>query len=338
MISEHDSTPSPSVSPVGQTWERGVLEKLAFQQLAEMRTARRWRNFFRLAWLTFFALLFATFMGWIGRGGPTKEKGAVPVGESHTAIVDIAGVIAPGTPINAERINNALQNAFDDRRTAGVILRINSPGGSPVQAGMVVDEVRRLKAKRPEIRVYAVIEDICASGGYYIASAADEIFVDKASIVGSIGVIMDGFGAVGAMEKLGIERRALAAGDNKSFLDPFSPVNPAHVEHARKLLSDVHQQFIDTVRQGRGKRLKETADMFSGLVWTGRESIQLGLADKFGSVESVARDVIKAETLLDYTIQENYWDRVSRRFGVAIGDTVGQGVLRALTDRQPGLR
>jgi protease-4 len=254
-------------------------------------------------------------VGWI-KHGDYKAQG------KHTAMVELRGVIASDTAASADNITSGLQAAFKDSNTQGVILRINSPGGSPVQAGYINDEIRRLRAQYPNIPMYAVVEDICASGGYYVAVAADKIYVDKASIVGSIGVVMDGFGFTGAMEKLGIERRAITAGENKKFLDPFSPMNAAQKEFAQNMLEEIHQQFISVVRTGRGQRLKETPDLFSGLVWTGPKSIELGLADAMGSVESVARDVIKAEDIVDYTLRENIAERVARKFGAAVADTV----------------
>jgi protease-4 len=206
-----------------------------------------------------------------------------------------------------------------------VILRINSPGGSPVQAGMINDEIRRLRAAHPSIPLYVVVEDVCASGGYYVAVAGDKIFVDKASIVGSIGVLMDGFGFTGAMEKLGVERRLLTAGESKGFLDPFSPQNAQHKEHAQKMLGEIHQQFIDVVRKGRGNRLKETPEMFSGLMWSGAKSIELGLVDAYGTVDSVARDVIKADDVRDFTVKQNIAEKFAKQFGA----DMAEGALRA---------
>ena len=233
---------------------------------------------------------------------------------------------------SAQNINNALEEAFADKRTAGVILRVNSPGGSPVQAGIVHDEIRRLRTKHPQIPLYAVVEDVCASGGYYIAAAADKIFVDKASIVGSIGVLMDAFGFTGTMEKLGIERRLLTAGDNKGFLDPFSPQDAKQKAHAQVLLREIHEQFIDVVRRGRGDRLKDTPELFSGLMWTGSQSVGLGLADGLGTVGSVARDVIKADRIVEFTIRENIAERFARRFRAdstegVVGSLLGAGRL-----------
>jgi protease-4 len=295
-------------------WERSVLERLAFAALKEQRTARRWGIFFKLlvfAYVTFFILVSVDF-SWAGK-----------TGEKHTALVDLEGIIAPRAQANADQLTTSLQNAFKDSNTQGIILRVNSPGGSPVQAGIVYDEILRLRAKYPKIPLYAVVEDLCASGSYYVAAAADKIFVDKASLVGSIGVLMDGFGFTGTMEKLGVERRLLTAGANKGFLDPFSPLNDTQRAHAQTMIDQIHQQFIGVVKKGRGDRLKETPDLFSGLVWTGEQSIKLGLADDYGSVDSVAREVIKAETIVDYTEKGNIAERLAKRFGASFGLTVG---------------
>ncbi len=254
----------------GPHWERNVLEKVALAAIQEQRRSRQWGMFFKMMVLLYlFALLFIG-MGWFSGSDVSKGGG-------HTALIDVSGVIGPGTNASADKVIAGMQAAFKDSNTKGVILRINSPGGSPVQAGYINDEIRRLRSKHPEVPLYAVVEDICASGGYYIAAAADKIFVDKASIIGSIGVLMDGFGFTGTMEKLGVERRLLAAGKNKGFLDPFSPIQEEQTAHAETMLDDIHQQFIGVVRQGRGKRLKETPEMFSGLLWVGQKSIDLGL-------------------------------------------------------------
>jgi protease-4 len=292
-------------------WERKTLEKLAFSALQEQRRSRHWGIFFKLLTFIYLLVLLALAMGWM-------DHGEISHSGKHTAIVNLHGVIGIGADTDAERVINGLQSAFKDKNTQGVILRINSPGGSPVQAGYINDEIRRLRAKYPNTPLYAVVEDICASGGYYVAAATDKIFVDKASIVGSIGVIMDSFGFTGTMEKLGVERRLLAAGENKGFLDPFSPANPKQEEYAKEMLGEIHNQFIQVVRQGRGKRLKETPEMFSGLVWSGEKSIQLGLADGLGSAEYVAREVIKAENMMDFTPQEGFAERVAKRFGAAM--------------------
>ena len=299
----------------GEGWERKVLEKVALAAIAEQRAARRWGVVFKSLLLIYlFAVLFVG-VGWIKRGD-YKSPG------KHTALVEMRGVIAADAQASADNVTSGLQAAFKDGNTQGVILRINSPGGSPVQAGYINDEIKRLRGLHPNTPLYVVVEDICASGGYYVAVAADKIYVDKASIVGSIGVVMDGFGFTGTMEKLGIERRAITAGENKKFLDPFSPVDPAHKEYAEKMLGDIHQQFITVVRNGRGQRLKDNPEIFSGLVWVGQKSIELGLADGFGSVDSVARDVIKAEDVVDFTSRENIAERVARRFGAAMAETL----------------
>ncbi len=296
-------------------WERQLLERIAFASLKEQRSKRRWGIFFKLAVLSYLVVALVMFIDW---GGADKLADG-----KHTALINLRGTIEASGDASAEKINGALQSAFDDKGTAGVILRINSPGGSPVQSGIVYDEILRLRKKHPEIPLYVVVEDMCASGGYYIASAADRIFVDKASIVGSIGVLMDGFGFTGTMEKLGVERRLLTAGANKGFLDPFSPQDEKQKEHAQVLLGEIHKQFIEMVRQGRGKRLKETPEMFSGLMWTGSQSIQMGLADDFGTVDSVARDTIKAETILDYSVKENIAERFAKRLGAGMGQSLG---------------
>ena len=296
-------------------WERKLVEQLATEAIKEQRRRRRWSVFFKL--LGFGYVGFIIFMLW------SYDRAAVPSdGAAHTALVQIDGVIGGGDEVNAEQVVLALQAAFDDAGTRGVVLRINSPGGSPVQAGMINDEIRRLRGLHANVPVYAVVEDICASGGYYIAVAADKIFVDKASLVGSIGVRMDGFGFTEAMNKLGIERRLVTAGENKGFLDPFSPEDPQQTEFARQMLGEIHQQFITVVKNGRGKRLKESPEIFSGLVWTGARSIELGLSDGFGTVDSVARDVIKAEEVRDYTQRQNFAERVARQLGASFGGAV----------------
>jgi protease-4 len=297
----------------GENWERKILEKVALAGIQEQRRARHWGIFFKLLlFIYLFALLFVGMGWWVKKDGlPGK----------HTALVEVRGVIAPEGLASADNVTTGLQEAFKDKRTQGVIVRINSPGGSPVQAGHINDEIRRLRAKYPNIPVYAVVEDICASGGYYVAVAADKIYVDKASIIGSIGVLMDGFGFTGTMEKLGVERRLLAAGENKGFLDPFSPIQESQKAYAEKMLNEIHQQFINVVRQGRGKRLKETPEMFSGLLWIGSKSIELGLADAVGGIDYVAREVIQAEDIVDFTPRENIAERVARRFGAAMAET-----------------
>ncbi len=294
--------------------ERGALERLLMAHLEEQRKTRRWSLVFKsLGFIWLFSVIFVVLF---------HEDGSFASVQPHTALIDVKGEIGGSDGISADDLNAALNAAFEDTHTRAVVLRFNSPGGSPVQAGQIHDEIHRLRGKYPKIPVYAVVDDICASGGYYIAAAADKIFVDKASLVGSIGVRMDGFGFTEGMKKLGIERRLLTAGENKGFLDPFSPVEPRQEAHARAMLAEVHDQFIQVVRQGRGKRLKETPDMFSGLIWSGAQSIELGLADALGSLDSVARDVVKAKDIVDYTPQESLSDRLARRIGSAMGDAV----------------
>jgi protease-4 len=300
-------------------WERRVLERLATDGLREQRRARRWGIFFKLlAFGLLFFVLFAALGAWTGSERLCLDK--------CTAMVEIQGEIDATGRASADNVIAGLQAAFKNKGTQGVVLKINSPGGSPVQAGEINDEIRRLRGKYPDTPIYAVVEEICASGAYYVAVAADKIYVDKASLVGSIGVIMDGFGFVGTLDKLGIERRALTAGDNKAFLDPFLPLSAKQKEYAQQMLGDIHQQFVAVVRAGRGSRIKDSPELFSGLVWNGRRSIELGLTDALGSVRSVARDVVKAEDIVDFTVQENVAERVARKFGAAMGRSVAASI------------
>ncbi|MDB5797905.1 MAG: peptidase [Paucimonas sp.] len=310
-----------AVTAASKTWERETLERLAFAQVNEAKSRRRWSIFFRLS-----TLLIVGFLLWqiFDFGGSDLES----VGR-HTALVEIDGSIEAGNGSgSAEKVVSALNKAFADEHSAAVILRINSPGGSPVQAGMINDEMQRLRRTHPQKPLYVVVEEMCASGGYYVAVAADQIYVNKASIVGSIGVLMDGFGFSGLMEKLGIERRLQTAGENKGFLDPFSPQTPRHKEFAQTMLNEVHQQFIAAVREGRGKRLKESPEMFSGLFWSGAKAVELGLADGFGTVDSVARNVVKAEDIIDYTVHEGLPERVLKRFGAAAGESAARVLMQ----------
>lgn len=294
--------------------EKGALERLLLAHLAEQRKSRRWSLFFKsLGFIWLFTVIFLVM---------SHDDGSFTASGPHTALIDLSGEIGGADGVTADALIASLNAAFEDQQTQGVVLRINSPGGSPVQAGQVNDEIRRLRQKYPQIPLYVVVDDICASGGYYIAAAADRIFVDKASLVGSIGVLMDGFGFTDAMKKLGVERRLLTAGENKGYLDPFSPSDPRQTEHAQVMLAEVHQQFIQVVRQGRGKRLKETPEMFSGLLWSGARSIELGLADALGSLDYVAREVVKAEDIVDFSPQESLADRLARRIGTAVGEAV----------------
>lgn len=301
-----DNPLNPNSPAEHSAWERQTLEKLAFAALEEQKARRRWGIVFKSLGFVYLLVVLVALVDWGGNGAHEGK---------HTALVFLNGTIDAKGEASAEKLIGALQTAFEDKNSAGVVLRINSPGGSPVQAGMVNDEIKRLREKYPDKPLYAVVEDLCASGGYYVAAAADRIYVNKASIVGSIGVLMDGFGFTGTMDKVGVERRLLTAGENKGFLDPFSPQDARHKAHAQVLLNDIHQQFIEVVKKGRGKRLKETPDMFSGLMWTGSQSIELGLADEYGTVDSVARDVIKAEKVLDYSIKDNIAERFAKRLG-----------------------
>ena len=313
------NTPLNNSKPEDTKWQRDAIEKLASSALTEQRTARRWSIFFKgLTFAYLFIILFLA-MGWLGDGKTSTG--------SHTALIEVAGVIEAGGAVNADSFMSSLHDAYDDKNTKGIILRINSPGGSPVQAGIINDEIKRQKKLHPKIPVYAVVEDICASGGYYIAAAADKIYVDKASIVGSIGVLMDGYGFTEVMKKVGVERRLMTAGENKAMLDPFSPVNPKHQALAQAMLNGIHEQFKTVVRQGRGSRLKETPETFSGLFWSGEESIKLGLADAFGSADYVARDVIKEEKMVDFTAQEDFTSRIAKRIGASMAKAIGIDVL-----------
>ena len=314
--------PPQPPAPVARPAYELALEQVARDLLKDRRSERRWRVFFRMAWLgVVLAVLWATFV--------SRNRINAPSGP-HTALVEVRGEIAAESTASAEGLVAALKAAFEDSSAQAVVLRINSPGGSPVQAGIINDEIRRLKAMHKK-KVYAVVEEMCASGAYYIAVAADEIYVDKASLVGSIGVLMDGFGFTGAMEKLGVERRLLTAGTNKGMLDPFSPQNEKETAFAKALIDQIHKQFIQVVKDGRGTRLKETPDTFSGLFWNGEEAVRQGLADKIGNLDYVAREVIKAEEIIDYTPHENVAERLAKRFGASIG----QGAVKALRELSP---
>jgi protease-4 len=336
-----ENVPNPAVSPLDKaqaatenvakieasnpcSWERSTLERIAMASIVEQRHARRWRNAIRLLWLTFLVLL--VWFGMQRSGSPTD------VSKPHTAVVEIVGEIASGGEASAELIVSAMRAAFEDKGAQAVVLLINSPGGSPVQAGIINDEIRRLKVLHNK-PVYAVVEESCASAAYYIAVAADKIFVDKASIVGSIGVLMDGFGFTGLMEKLGVERRLMTAGENKGFMDPFSPQTEKQRVFSQAMLDQIHQQFISVVKLGRGARLQETPETFSGLFWTGQQAVEMGLADQLGNLDFVAREVVKAEELVDYTRRDNVAERLVKRFGASIGE----GMVRAI-HAAPNLR
>src|SRR5688500_1146728 len=301
-------------------WERELVTRLASAALKEQRRARLWGIFFKLLTFAYISLILIMAVDWEGRTAS---------GRKHTAMVEVNGTIAQGTEASAEKVTTALQAAFKDKNTQGVVVRINSPGGSPVQSQTIYDEMRRLRTKYPDIPLYAVVEDICASGGYFVAVGADRIYVGKASIVGSIGVLMNGFGFTGLMDKLGVERRLITAGENKGMLDPFSPLDEKDKQHAQAMMKDIHEQFVGVVREGRGKRLKESPEIFSGLVWTGQKSVELGLADGIGSLEFVAREVVKAEDIVDFTQKDNLAERFAKRLGSGAAEALMQLVLRA---------
>ncbi len=321
----NDKQAESGITPDGkENWERDTLEKLVLSTLNEQRARRRWGIFTKL--LTLAIILFGMWHVFdLGdKEGDKETKG------KHTAVIEIDGAIDSGKNSAGKSIIPALNKAFSDKASVGVILRINSPGGSPVQAGIINDEIARLREKYPNKPLHVVVHDICASGAYYVAVAADKIYVNKASIVGSIGVLINGFGFTGAMEKLGVERRLMIAGDNKGFMDPFSPQSDKHKSYAQQMLNEVHNQFIEAVRKGRGDRLKETPETFSGLFWSGTKAVEMGLADGFGTVNSIAREVIKAEELVDYTERDNLRDRVLKKFGAAVGDGATTSATRLL--------
>lgn len=309
------SSPQPeSVSGKGIAWEREMIEKMLTASLKEQRAKRRWGIFFKFTGIVIVLVIFGMV-----RTIDLSMSESVPM-ESHAALIKINDIIHSDGKASAENINKALQKAFSEKSVVGIILRINSPGGSPVQAGRIYDEIQRLKEKYPDKPVHVVVEEMCASGGYYIAAAANNIYVDKASLVGSIGVLVNGFGFTGLMDKIGIERRLMTSGKNKAFMDPFSPQNPQQKQYVQKLIDEIHQQFIAVVKNGRGDRLKENDDIFSGLVWTGTKAIELGLADGLGNVNSVAKDVLKTQNIVDYTEEEKLSDRVLKKLGASMGE------------------
>lgn len=303
--------PAPAPASAAAGWEREAIEKLLFANLREQQAARRWRIFSRLVWM----VLFGALVWLIYSAESSSSSSSAP----HTAVINVKGEIADGAEASAENIVGSLKSAFEDSGSQAVVLLINSPGGSPVQAGIINDEITRLKALHNK-KVYAVVEETCASAAYYIAAAADEIYVDKASLVGSIGVLMDGFGFTGLMDKLGIERRLMTAGANKGMLDPFSPQDETQRAYIQSMLGEIHAQFIAVVKKGRGERLKEGPDTFSGLVWSGQQAVQLGLADGLGNLDFVAREIVKAEDIVDYTHRENVGLRLAKRFGASVGE------------------
>jgi protease-4 len=297
-------------------WERGVVEKLAFAALNEQRATRRWGIFFKGLLFLYLTALFLIAVY------PKMNFGGEDSGKEHTAVIDLVGVIAEDKEANATAIIAGLRDAVKDKNTKGIILHANSPGGSPVQSWDVFNEIRAIKKEHPKLPIYTVVSDICASGCYYIAAASDKIFVNQASIIGSIGVLMDGFGFVNVMEKLGVERRLLTAGAHKAMLDPFSPVKEGESAYMNGMLNEVHQQFITAVRTGRGDRLKETPDMFSGLVWSGESSLKLGIADALGNDDFVAREIIGAKKVVNFTQEDLLIDRLAGKLGAAFGQAI----------------
>lgn len=307
----------PTKETNSKDFEQSLVNELAREVLSEQRRNRRWGIFFKALFALYLLSFFLIYLS------KNTEIGSFSV-DKHTALIEINGVIAANTEARADYVVGGLRRAFEDENTEGIILRINSPGGSPVQAGYINDEIKRLKAKHPDTPVYAVISDICASGGYYIAAAADKIYANKASIVGSIGVIMAGFGFVDAIEKLGIERRMLHAGESKGFMDPFQPLKQDETEHVQGLLAEVHQQFIDVVKDGRGEKLVDDEKLFSGLIWSGEEGVKLGLVDELASASKVARDVIGAEDIIDYTTRDNFLDEFAKQMGASLMQAISR--------------
>ena len=326
-MDDYSAPPTSKTSAHNGSWERAAIEKLLLAQVSEAKANRRWRIVKSLLWM----LLVAAFIYALVLGNPETNRAKLH-SAPHTALVSIQGEIGPDAEANADSLLPALRDAFEASGSKAVVLRINSPGGSPVQAGMINDEIRRLKAKHQK-KVIVVVDEMCASAAYYIAVAADEIYVDKASLVGSIGVLMDGFGFTGTMEKLGVQRRLLTAGADKGMLDPFSPENPEHIAHAQQMLDEIHQQFITVVKDGRGSRLPADADVFTGKFWTGQDAIKLGLADKLGSLDQVARDVVKAEDIIDYSPSENMAERLAKKLGAGMGESMAHTM-----GLQPNLR
>jgi protease-4 len=305
-----------SKTPDQDKWHRDVVNKLAFAAVNEQRRARRWSIFYKGLLALYLVAVFVVYL-------PADWFSLESISEKHTALVELKGPISDSSEASADNVIGGLRDAFEDENTAGVIIRANSPGGSPVQSAYIFSEINRLRELYPDIPVYGVVTDVCASGCYYAISAANDIYVDKASIVGSIGVRMDSFGFVDTMEKLGVERRLYTSGESKGFLDPFLPSKESDRLHVSKLLGGIHEQFIAAVKEGRGDRLKEDPDLFTGLVWTGEESVEMGMADAFGSSSYVAREIIGEEEIVDFTQEPDLLDRITDRIGVAMVKAMG---------------
>jgi protease-4 len=323
---DNQENPINTAPPKQPNWEREVIEKIALAAITEQTRARRWNVFFKSLFFAYLLAVFAIAMY------PKFKSNMEVAGDKHTAVINLVGAIAEDKQANADSLIQSLRDAVKDKKTKGIIIHSNSPGGSPVQSAYVYEEIRAIKKEHPELPIYAVVSDICASGCYYIASAADKIYVNQSSLIGSIGVLMDGFGFVDTMQKLGVERRLLTAGAHKAMLDPFSPSKPDENQYMQGLINQVHQQFISAVKAGRGDRLKETPDMFSGLVWTGEEGVKLGVADAFGNDDLVAKDIIGAKTLVDFTHQERLIDRIAGKIGSSFGQTIS-GLAQEMTLR-----
>ncbi|WP_428354325.1 S49 family peptidase [Methyloprofundus sp.] len=311
-----DESPTPK-KDMHEGWEREAIEKLAFSAITEQRRARRWGIFFKSLMFVYLAVLLG-----MGLYPSLKQSLGDEGGKGHTAVINITGIIAEGKEANAESIIKSLRNAVKNEDTKGIILHVNSPGGSPVQSSYIYNEIRQIKADNPDLPIYAVASDVCASGCYFIVSAVDKIFVNPSSLVGSIGVLMDGFGFVDSMKKLGIERRLVTAGSHKALMDPFSPEKEGEKKYMQAVLEQVHQQFITAVKEGRGDRLQINEDTFSGLVWTGEEGIKFGLVDEYGTDDSVATDIIGAKKRVDFTVQERLIDRLASKMGASFAQSI----------------
>ncbi len=309
----------PSNNMSSKEWQ--IIEKILLETHKEQKRTRRWGIFFKvLVFVYIFAVLFL-----LRAGG--QFSGAIEGQSEHVGLVSVNGVIAADSDANANTVVTGLRKAFESDKSKAIILAINSPGGSPVQAGYINDEIYRLKGLYPDKKVYAVISDLGASGAYYIAAAADEIYADKASLVGSIGVVASGFGFVDLMEKLGVERRQYTAGEHKAFLDPFSPENESEVNFWTSVLKDTHDQFISVVKKGRGDKIDtNNPDLFSGLIWNGEQAKDLGLVDGLGSAGAVARDVVGVENIVDYSVQKNPLEQFVEKFGISVGEGISYKV------------